>query len=226
MWIIPNQSEKLFVSRFMKNDKKSIRLIPRHQSEWIRTKFLIQPNPIIPTLDSFGLILIENSVWINPSSDWFGCIRIDVSELIGSIFYRFSSNEIQNVSRIGWEWFALARIQISEYIGIVLIELEWIPIRYFRQGLDNFIHHMNRYFIKTLSLSWSDYEHLATVRQFYFTTSFSLQQTWLSFSLTLEYLLSPKRVFREECRMRQHLSWMRSFFNKKEKSPSSRSSSV
>ena len=36
---------------------------PNFQSESIR---------IIPPLDSFGLILIENSVWINPSSDWFG----------------------------------------------------------------------------------------------------------------------------------------------------------
>ena len=33
MRIIPNQSEKRFVSRLMKNGQKSIRLIPKHQSE-------------------------------------------------------------------------------------------------------------------------------------------------------------------------------------------------
>ena len=33
MGIIPNQSEKRFVSRLIKNDQKSIRLDPRYQSE-------------------------------------------------------------------------------------------------------------------------------------------------------------------------------------------------
>ena len=50
------------------------------------------------------------------------------------IFDRFSSNEIQNVFRIGSEWFALARVQISEWIGIALIDSESISIWYFRQG--------------------------------------------------------------------------------------------
>ena len=69
----------------VKNQSDSIRFNPRHQSKWIRTKFLIRINPswhwsklnfqfwiirIIPTSDSFGLILIDNSVWINPSSDY------------------------------------------------------------------------------------------------------------------------------------------------------------
>ena len=49
--------------RTVKNRSDLIRFNLRQQSEWIRT------NPI---WDSFGLILIENSVWINPSSDWFG----------------------------------------------------------------------------------------------------------------------------------------------------------
>ena len=53
-----------------KNKSDLIRLIPRHQSESIR---------IIPTLDSFRMILIENSVWIDPSSDWFALIWIQKS---------------------------------------------------------------------------------------------------------------------------------------------------
>ena len=91
--------------------------------------------------------LIENSVWINPSSDFFGLIWIEnlvsdsiglmsriKSDKVGLIFDCFLSDEIQNVSRIGSEWFSLARIQISEWIGILLIVLEWISIRLFRQG--------------------------------------------------------------------------------------------
>ena len=66
MRIIPNQTEKRFVPRLMKNVKKSIRPYP------IKSKATIQMNPyqsetnfliwIIPTSDSFRLILIENSV--------------------------------------------------------------------------------------------------------------------------------------------------------------------
>ena len=58
-----------------------------------------------------GLIRIENLV-----SDWFEFIQIVASDYIGLgriVFYHFSSNEIQNVFRIGSEWLALARIQIS-----------------------------------------------------------------------------------------------------------------
>ena len=77
------------------------------------------------------------SIRINPSSDRFGLIRIVArikSDKVRSIFYRFLSNELQNIFRIGSEWFALAQIQISECIGIILIGSEWTPIRYFRQG--------------------------------------------------------------------------------------------
>ena len=133
------------------NSETSIRMNP-NQSE---TKFSIQINlsfdwpklnfqsesiRMNPRSERFGLILIENSVWMHPSSDWigliwienlvsdwFGFIRIDVSELIGLSRIDFSplpSNKIQNVFQIGSEWFALARIQISELIEIVLIK--WI----------------------------------------------------------------------------------------------------
>ena len=65
----------------VKNQSGLIRLIPRHQSQWIR------PNPkpsvqsksikINPRSEWFGLILIENTVWINPSLDSFGLIWIE-----------------------------------------------------------------------------------------------------------------------------------------------------
>ena len=128
MRIILDQSEKRFISRLTKNGKNRSDLIrsnPRQLSEWIRTnpnpsfqsdqsklgliqtEFSIRIIRIIPTSDSFGLILIENSIWINRS-----------------ILYCFPSNELQNDFRIGPESFALARIQISEWIGIVLIGSE------------------------------------------------------------------------------------------------------
>ena len=106
----------------------------------IQTKFSIR---IIPTLDSFGLLP-------RIKSDWFGLM-----------FNRFSSNETQNVFRIGSGWFALARIQISEWIGIVLINWEWISIRYFRQGYSlnpnqsNF-HWLNQWFAFSLIHQWKN----------------------------------------------------------------------
>ena len=55
----------------------------------------------------FGFISIENLV-----SDWFGYIRIDVSELIGlsriDFWQFFISNKMQNVFRIGLELFGLS----------------------------------------------------------------------------------------------------------------------
>ena len=52
MWIIPNQSEKSFVTRFMKNGQKSMRLNPTNSETAIRinpnefeTKFSIRVNP-------------------------------------------------------------------------------------------------------------------------------------------------------------------------------------
>ena len=115
-----NHSEpisKTFVSRLMKNGKNRsdiIRFKPRQQSGWIRTN---------TNQSKLQLILIEFSIRINPNesevemvrinSDWkfgldyleLGLIRIGSDSLVllsriksdsvGSIFYRFSSNEIQ-----------------------------------------------------------------------------------------------------------------------------------
>ena len=60
MRIIPNKSEKRVVSRLMKNGQKSIRLIPRHRFEWIRT------NP----KRSFQ----SRSIRINAGSFWLGSL--------------------------------------------------------------------------------------------------------------------------------------------------------
>ena len=51
----------------VKNQSDLIRLITRFQFEWIRTN----PKPSFQSR-SFGLILIENSVLINPRPDWSG----------------------------------------------------------------------------------------------------------------------------------------------------------
>ena len=131
----PNQSENKFSIQINLN---------QFELGLIQTEFSIR---IDPNHFDLGFIRIDSDwkfgyyqselalFWIeNLFSDWFGFIRIDVSQLIGFIFDRFLSNEIQNVFRIGSEWFALARIQISEWFGIVLIDSEWISIRYYRQG--------------------------------------------------------------------------------------------
>ena len=65
----------------VKNQSDLIRLIPRHQSEWIRTnpKPSFQSSSIRnnPRSEWFAFILIDNSIWINPSSYWFVFISIE-----------------------------------------------------------------------------------------------------------------------------------------------------
>ena len=91
---ISNQSEKRFVSRLMKKSQKSIRLNAIQPEASIRMNpNQCEPIRIILTSDSFVLILIENSVWINSNSDRAVLSRID--------FEPFLSNETQNVFRIG-----------------------------------------------------------------------------------------------------------------------------
>ena len=88
MQIIPNQSEKRFVIRLMKNGQKSIRLNPITSETSIRmnlnqyeTKFRIQINPHQFEL---GLIQTEFSIRINPNesigSESFALTRIQISE--------------------------------------------------------------------------------------------------------------------------------------------------
>ena len=142
IWIILNQSEKLVVFCLVKNNPKSIRLNPIWSDALFRT---------IQTLDSFGLVLLENSVWIESElglETWFGLERIHSDwylELNRIDFWPFFIK--QDTKRFS-NWFALPRIQISESIGIVLIGLEWILIRYYRQGRE------------FLNISWTDLQNI------------------------------------------------------------------
>ena len=115
-----------------------MRFNPRQESEWIRTN----PKPIfsiriIPTLDLFGLILIENSVWINPSPDRIGLAWIQTDCYFGLMRLGriiclpfFIKRDAKRFS----DWFGMIRIGSDTDIGIVLIGSELISIRYFRRG--------------------------------------------------------------------------------------------
>ena len=129
IWMNPNESEVNFQSEWMRINAEtdwskpnihSIRMNPNTEihSDWKLIRFRIDSG-------SYGLKI------------YFGFVRIHSDRNLGLnvlIFKLFSTNEIQNVFRIGSYWFALARIQMSEWFGIVLIGLEWIPIRNFRPG--------------------------------------------------------------------------------------------
>ena len=144
MWVVWCKS--------VKNLSNLIRVNPRLWT-WMNPKnFWILMNP---RSELFGLIRIENSVWIVLTlyafglRTSFGLIRFGslwlnrikfwlgfkISDLDGLIFNRFTSNEIENFFRIKSDEFGLARIQISEWTGINLIGSEWISIRNFYQGI-------------------------------------------------------------------------------------------
>ena len=130
-YLYPSQCEsfrtnpKTFFSCLMKNCQQSIRLNPinsiwiNSSSDWYKPNFQSESIRMNPRSELFGLNLIENSVWINPRSiysDWFvlktwfwinSDCRLGINRMD---FWPFSSNEIQNISRIGSQWFALARI--------------------------------------------------------------------------------------------------------------------
>ena len=81
MRIIPNQSEKHFVSRLMKNDQKPIRINPINSETSIRmnpnqseTKF---SNQINPNQSELGLTQTEFLIRINAIHPDLGFIRID-----------------------------------------------------------------------------------------------------------------------------------------------------
>ena len=107
----------------VKNQSALIQLIPRHQSEWIRTN--LKPNfqsrtiqinlssdwskpnlqsesiRMNPRSEWFGLIMFENSVWSNPSLDLFVLIWID---------------------NLVWDWFGLVHFDVSEWIRLSRID--------------------------------------------------------------------------------------------------------
>ena len=65
--LFQKQFKKRFLPRLIENAQKSIRLNLIYFS-------LIRINP---NHSDLGFILNKNSIWINPSSDWFEFIRID-----------------------------------------------------------------------------------------------------------------------------------------------------
>ena len=80
MGIFPNESEKLFVSRLMKNGQTSMRLNPINSERSIRmnsnqseTKFSIQINQ---NQSELGLIQTEFSIRIHPNESKAGMIQI------------------------------------------------------------------------------------------------------------------------------------------------------
>ena len=106
--IIP---KKRLVSHLMKNGKETILLNPIQSEASIR---------IIPTSDTSGLILIEHSIWINPSSDLktlFVWVRIhsnSASDKVELISDRFPSNDTKRFS----DWFGMVRIGSDTDIGM------------------------------------------------------------------------------------------------------------
>ena len=131
----------------VKNQSDLIRLIPRHQSDQSETKFSIQ---IILSLDWSKPNFQSESIRMNPRSEWFGLIRvdldwklsfglirIDVSELIGLSWIDFWPFFIKRDTKRFSDWFGMICIGSDTDIGIVLIDLKWISIRYFRQSSYN-----------------------------------------------------------------------------------------
>ena len=105
----------------MKNGQKSIRLNPINYetSNWI-----------IPTLDSFGLILIENSIWINSRSYRFRFIRSDVSELIGLSRINFWTFFIKRDTKRFSDWFGMIRVGSDTDIEINRNSFDWLGMNF------------------------------------------------------------------------------------------------
>ena len=111
MGIIPNQSEKRFITRLMKNGKKSIRLNPiyseaniRMNSNQFETKFLIQINPSSdcskPNFQSESPQPWIHSDWYWLKI-WFGLIqaRIDLDWKLGFGLVRIHSDWCLGINR-------------------------------------------------------------------------------------------------------------------------------
>ena len=95
MRIIPNQSEKRFVSRLVKNGKKSIRPNPMQQSELIRTN----PKPSFQSRSirvQFGLVRIH-------SDSYLGLNRI-MSDRFSTIFHQTSYKTFFGLARNNSHW--------------------------------------------------------------------------------------------------------------------------
>ena len=109
----------------------------------MKPNFQSEPIWIIPALDSFRLILIENLVWINPGSDWFGLIwienlisdwfgfiRIDVSKLIGLSRIDFWPSFIKRDAKRFSDWFGIIRIGSDIDIGMNRNSSDWLGMNF------------------------------------------------------------------------------------------------
>ena len=113
----------------VKNQSNVIRFIPRHQLEWIRT------NPK-PSFQSRSTRINPNSDWSHPNfqtenriSDWFGFIRIDVSELIGLSRIDFWPFFIERNTKGFSDWFGMIRIG-SDTGGMNRNSSDWLGINF------------------------------------------------------------------------------------------------
>ena len=98
-------------------------------SEWSRTNlkpsFQSESIQMNPKSERFGLILIENSVWINRSlnwSDWklvFGLVRIHLNCCLG--LNRISSDRLFTV---------FYQTRYKTFFGLVRIDSHWLGYRY------------------------------------------------------------------------------------------------
>ena len=131
MRIIPNQSEKLFVSGLTKNGQKSIRLNQINSETSIgmnpnqsKTKFSIQINP---NPSDFGF---ELKTWFWIHTDCY----LRLNRIRSDWFWPFF---IKRDAKRFTDWFGMIRIGSDTDIGIVPIDSEWISIRFFLPGLWN-----------------------------------------------------------------------------------------
>ena len=141
-WVNQNYSDSLrYLYSNQSETKFSIHI--NAISDWSKPNFQSESIRIIPTMDSFGLILIENSVWINPRSDWFGLIWIEnlVSNWFG--FIRIDVSELIRLSRIDFwpffikqdrksfsDWFEMIRIGSDTDIGINRNSSDWLGMNF------------------------------------------------------------------------------------------------
>ena len=150
MRIIPNQSEKLFVSCLMKNSQKSIRLNSIHSGNSMRmnpnqseTKFLIR---IIPNNSDLGFIRIDSDWkfsldqsdlnWVNNPNEpepirhqVFNPNQTDLGLIQTELSIRINPNESEvGMIRIDLDWklgFGLVWTYSHWFLGINRIKSHW-----------------------------------------------------------------------------------------------------
>ena len=126
MRIIPNQSEKRFVSRLMKNGQKPIWLNPINSETLIR----MNPNQSKP---SFHGRHHSDLRFIRIDSDWklgFGFIWIDVSELIGLSRIGFCPFFIKRDTKRFSNWCGMIRIGSDTDIGMNRNNSDWFGMNF------------------------------------------------------------------------------------------------